>query len=149
MRIAVGNIRDLTDETIAFAHELGCKSITLNTPPLTGRPSFGSNAIGRTYWVEPGEESPPIKWDFLELLHLRTRIEAEGLILEGIENVPFYFYKKIVLGLPGWEEQLDRIPPLTATFCGEGDGDQVHAPRLGTAPPATARANPAPAPDIV
>ena len=108
MRIAVGNIRELDDQTIAFAHELGCKSITLNTPPLTGRSSFGSNAIGRTYWVEPGNEAPPVKWDFLELVHLRTRIEAEGLTLEGIENVPFYFYKKVVLGLPGWEEQLEN-----------------------------------------
>jgi len=108
MRVAVGNIRDLTDETVAFAKQLGCTSITLNTPPLTGRPSFGSNAIGKTYWVEPGDDAPPVKWDFLELLHLRTRIEADGLTLEAIENVPFYFYKKIVLGLPGWEEQLEN-----------------------------------------
>lgn len=108
MRVAVGNIRDLTDETIAFAKQLGCTSITLNTPPLTGRPSYGSNAIGGTYWVEPGDDTPPVKWDFLELLHLRTRIEAQGLTLEAIENVPFYFYKKIVLGLPGWEEQLEN-----------------------------------------
>jgi mannonate dehydratase len=108
MRIAVGNVRELTEETIAFARQLGCTSITLNTPPLTGRPSFGSNAMGQTYWVEPGDEKPPVKWDFLELLHLRMRIEAAGLKLEAIENVPFYFYKKIVLGQPGYEEQLEN-----------------------------------------
>lgn len=108
MRIAVGNIRDLTPETIAFTRQIGCKGITLNTPPLTGRPSFGSNAIGKSYWVEPGDDAPPVKWDFLELLHLRKSIEAEGLVLEAIENVPFYFYKKVVLGLPGHEEQLEN-----------------------------------------
>jgi hypothetical protein len=51
MRVAVGNVRDLTEETIDFARQLGCTGVTLNTPPLTGRPSFGSNAIGRTYWT--------------------------------------------------------------------------------------------------
>lgn len=108
MRIAVGNIRDLTDETIAYAKQLGCKGITLNTPPLTGRPSYGSNTIGGTYWVEPGDEKPPVKWDFLELVHLRRRVEDSGLVLEAIENVPFHFYKKVVLGMPGWEEQLEN-----------------------------------------
>ena len=109
MRVAVGNIRELTEETIAFAKELGCTSITLNTPPLTGRASYGSNAHGKTFWVEPGDERPPVKWEFLELLHLRQQIEAEGLKLEAIENVPFYFYKNVVLGLPGWEAQLDNF----------------------------------------
>lgn len=108
MRVAVGNIRELTEETIAFARELGCTSITLNTPPLTGQPSYGSNAFGGAFWVEPGADAPPVKWDFLELVHLRSRIEAEGLTLEAIENVPFHFYKKVVLGLPGWEAQLEN-----------------------------------------
>jgi mannonate dehydratase len=34
--------------------------------------------------------------------------DCRGLTLEAIENVPFYFYKKIALGLPGYEEQLQN-----------------------------------------
>jgi mannonate dehydratase len=34
--------------------------------------------------------------------------DYRGLTLEAIENVPFYFYKKIALGLPDYEEQLQN-----------------------------------------
>jgi mannonate dehydratase len=106
IRIAAGSIRDLTDETLAFAKQLGCSGVILNTPPLSGHPSYGSNVIGGEYWRRPGADTAPVKWDFLELLHLRQRIEAAGLRLEAIENVPIHFYEDAILGGPMRDEQI-------------------------------------------
>jgi len=111
IRIVAGSIRDLDDEALAFARQLGCSGITLNTPPLTGQASYGSNQIGGSYWQDTNAgatQAPLRRWDFLELLQLRQRIEAAGLRLESIENVPLSFYDKAILGLPGRDEQIEN-----------------------------------------
>lgn len=109
IRLVAGSIRDLDDEALLFARQLGCSGITLNTPPLTGQASYGSNRVGASYWQTPGATPQvPVKWDFLELLQLRKRIEAAGLKLESIENVPLHFYDRAILGLPGRDEQIEN-----------------------------------------
>lgn len=108
IRIVAGSIHEICDETLAFARQLGCSGIALNTPALAGHPSYGSNAIGATYWSSPASNAPLARWDFLELLHLRQRVEAAGLRLESIENVPLHFYDKAILGLPGKDEQIEN-----------------------------------------
>ncbi|MCB1741328.1 MAG: mannonate dehydratase, partial [Gammaproteobacteria bacterium] len=45
---------------------------------------------------------------YLELLHLRKRIESFGLALEAIENVPIHFYEKALLGVAGRDEQIEN-----------------------------------------
>ncbi len=107
MRFVVGNLREANEENLMFAKQLGASGITLNTPPLAGRASFGSGPIGTTYWVR-GDEETPKRWDFFELLQVRQRIEDHGLVLEAIENVPIWFYDKIMLGLPGRDEQIEN-----------------------------------------
>jgi mannonate dehydratase len=107
MRVIAGNFKEITDEDLQFVQQLGLSGVQINTPPLNGIGNFGSNGlIGSTFWVR-GDEPPAKKWDYLELLQLRVRIENYGLKLEAIENVPIWFYDKIMLGLEGRDEQIE------------------------------------------
>jgi len=107
IRVAAGSIRDPDDETLTFAAQLGVSGVILNTPSLTGQAPYGSmQSLGTSYWNPPGEAQVPVKWDYLELLHLRKRIEGYGLALEAIENVPIHFYEKCLLGSPGRDAEI-------------------------------------------
>jgi mannonate dehydratase len=86
MRVAVGQVSQLTDEILTFARQLGVASMQVNTPAL------------------PGAH----RWEYEDLLALRERCEASGLRLEAIENVHLDFYDKVMLGLPGRDEQLEH-----------------------------------------
>ena len=108
IRVAAGSIREATDEILTFVAQMGCSGVILNTPALTGQTPFGSSAIGSTHWQDPGKEGLPLKWDYLELLQLRTRVESYDLRLEAIENVPLYFYQKCILGLPGRDQEIEN-----------------------------------------
>ena len=51
-------------------------------------------------------------WEYLEyldLLRIRSQVEAVGMRLFAIENLPQHWMDKIKLGLPGRDEQLDKI----------------------------------------
>jgi mannonate dehydratase len=87
MRLAAGQFNQVTDERLAFIQQLGLKDVLLNTAKL------------------PGETH----WEFMDLLHLRTRIEDAGLRLAALENVPIQFYIKAMLGLPGRDEQIEHM----------------------------------------
>jgi mannonate dehydratase len=85
MRVALGQIPDLTDDYIRYARQLGVPGIHLNTPPL------------------PGSR----RWEEADLRTLRERAEAAGLRLEAIENVPDPFLIDAMLGRPGRDEEID------------------------------------------
>lgn len=87
MRIAIGQTNQLTPEIIEFAHQIGVQDIQFNTPRL------------------PGES----RWEYADLLDLRTRCEEAGLRLNAIENVPNKFFIKAMLGLPGRDEQIENM----------------------------------------
>lgn len=87
MRIGMGQFNEISDERLQFIKQCGADDFLLNTPIL------------------PGEE----RWEFRDLLLLRTRAEDAGLRLIAIENVPVRFYDRIMLGLPGREEQLANM----------------------------------------
>ncbi len=57
MRIGVGQLKQLDEETLKFAAQLGATGIQLNTPEL------------------PGET----RWEYADLLRHRRRVEAAGL----------------------------------------------------------------------
>lgn len=90
MRLALGQFRDLTDEKLAFAKQLGIHDIQLNTPNL------------------PGET----RWEFKDLLLLRTKCEDHGVRLAAVENVPVRFYDRAMLGLPGRDEQIESYQAI-------------------------------------
>jgi mannonate dehydratase len=86
MRVAIGQFNEATHERLTFAKQLGVSGVLLNTPRL------------------PGEK----RWEFMDLLQLRTRVEDYGLRLEALENTPVSFYDKAMLGLPGRDEQIEN-----------------------------------------
>lgn len=86
MELGLGFWRMFDDEGIQFAAQLGVKNIRVNMPDL------------------PGDGF----WDFMDLLRMRTRVEAAGLKLFAIENVPRHFDDKTRLGLPGRDEQIEN-----------------------------------------
>ncbi len=86
MRVAIGQFNQATDERLRFAKQLGVSGVLLNTPLL------------------PGEK----RWEFIDLVQLRSTVEDYGLKLEAIENVPLRFYDKAMLGLPGRDEQIEN-----------------------------------------
>jgi mannonate dehydratase len=86
MRVAVGQFKELTEERLTFAKQLGASGVQLNTPLL------------------PGEQ----RWEEADLRRMRERCEAYGLRLEALENVPNSFFDRAMLGLPGRDEQIEH-----------------------------------------
>src|SRR5690606_30173358 len=75
-----------TDEMLRFAAQIGATGMQLNNPTL------------------PGES----RWEERDVRALVEKVEAAGLRFEAIENVPTHFYHKVMLGLPGRDEQIDN-----------------------------------------
>lgn len=90
MRVAAGQFLEVHDETMRYIKQLGVESVQINTPKL------------------PGD----CRWEYEDLLRLRQQIESYGLELEAIENVPIKFYDKIMLGLPGRDEQIEHYQAI-------------------------------------
>ena len=86
IRIAVGQLRELTNEDLQFAAQVGVKGVQLNNPSL------------------PGDT----RWEYMDLLQLRTRAEDAGMRLEALENTPISFYDHAMLGLPDRDEQIEN-----------------------------------------
>jgi mannonate dehydratase len=90
MRVAVGQFAELTQEMLRYAAQLGVSGIQLKRPSV------------------PGDSC----WAYEDLLGLRLQCEEYGLRLEAIENVPKPFYDKVMLGLPGRDEQIENYQQL-------------------------------------
>ena len=86
MKPALG-MRDLTEENLQFAAQIGVTHIIAVSPPVAAN------------------DGP--YYDYERLIQLRTQIEAAGLTLAGIQNIPPAWYHEIIYALPGREEQLD------------------------------------------
>jgi mannonate dehydratase len=70
--------------------------------------SFGAQ-LGATDVIGGGLPQDAGYWEYLDLLRLRTRVEAAGMRLYAIENLPQQWMEKIKLGLPGRDEQLGNV----------------------------------------
>jgi len=86
IRVAVGQFHDLTDERLRFAAQIGATGLQMNNPSLPGE----------THWEEK------------DIRTLVKKTEKYGLKFEAIENVPTHFYNKVMLGLPGRDEQIEN-----------------------------------------
>lgn len=91
MRVGAGQFNAMNDELLQFIKQYGCDDIQLN----------GYGGISEL----PGEE----RWEFNDLVNLRSHAENAGLRLMALENVPFRFYDKIMLGLPGRDRQIENM----------------------------------------
>jgi mannonate dehydratase len=87
MRIGLGQFNEITEEKLKFIKQLGADDFLLNTPRL------------------PGDE----RWEFRDLLLLRTTAEDSGLRLAALENTPVKFYDQVMLGGRGRDRQIDNM----------------------------------------
>ncbi|GIT29577.1 MAG: hypothetical protein Ct9H300mP1_16230 [Planctomycetaceae bacterium] len=87
IRVGLGQFQLTSDSLLAYIKQCGVDDIQMNTAQL------------------PGDS----RWEFEDLAALRERVNAAGLRLMSLENVPVTFYDKIMLGLPGRDEQLDHM----------------------------------------
>jgi mannonate dehydratase len=85
VRAAVGQFHRPDPDILAFAAQLGVEGVQFNTPLL------------------PGER----RWEVDDLVRLRRAVEAYGLRIEAIENVPRSFYDQVMLGGPDRDLQLE------------------------------------------
>ena len=108
MRLIFDGIHELTDDKLAFASQMGVEGIAVAAPDL--------DDPDRGYY------------EFAPLLDLRRWVESYGLRLEAIQNLPWRWCYKWMLGLPGRDEQIENyrktirnmgaagIPILTYNF---------------------------------
>lgn len=109
MKIIMGAIKEFNDDALMLAKQLGAEGFHFNTPPIA--------LEKENYWTESA-----LRW-------LKEYTNKFGLKLEMIENVPIRFLDKIIMGLPGREEQIENyiktlhnmgkvgIPILGHHFC--------------------------------
>ena len=107
IRVAFGQFRELTEEDLLFARQLGASGVTLNTPFFKGRSLYGVDIFISSGDATADRFESQTRWDFLEIVQLRTMVEDYGLRLEAIENTPISFYDKAMLGLPERDEQIE------------------------------------------
>jgi mannonate dehydratase len=86
MRVAIGQVRQVSDERLKFARQVGVRSVHLNTPL-------------------PGEE----RWEYQDLVRLRRDVEEYGLRLEAIEGLPRRSFAGAMLASPERERQLEDL----------------------------------------
>src|ERR1700733_13851055 len=87
MRVALGQIRRLDEETAQFARQLGVGSVQFNTPDIDGEAGY---------------------WSFEALAELKDHCQQYGLVLEALENVPQHFMTDIYVAGPDRDRQLDN-----------------------------------------
>jgi len=112
IRIAFGQFRELTEGDLLFARQLGACGVTLNTPLFKGKSLYDVDIFINARKGRPEPSPPAARWDFLEIVQLRSMVENYGLRLEAIENTPISFYDKAMLGLPGRDEQIEHYQEI-------------------------------------
>jgi mannonate dehydratase len=100
MRLTLGHVEGFDSTIAAFAQQLGLTSIQFHTP--------SDLSVDRGYW------------DVDELVALRKRCEAAGLHVEGLENVPYRHWDKVLRGLAGREEQLENYKKTIRNMAAAG-----------------------------
>ncbi|MEF8852378.1 MAG: mannonate dehydratase [Haloarculaceae archaeon] len=103
MRVGAGQFMDPTSQRLRFIRQLGCEDVLLNMYQYD-EPD---------YEHMPDDDRIPLEgdgeWSAENLRRLRERVEAAGLRLNAIENVPVSFYEDVMLDGPGRDEQLEKM----------------------------------------
>jgi mannonate dehydratase len=102
MRPGFGSFMQPFEERLRFIKQLGVDDLLLNM--------YRNELIDTNYGTLPlpGEK----KWEYSDLKNLKDHIEAHELRLQAIENMPFHFYDKLMMGEKGREEQLENVKEI-------------------------------------
>ena len=94
IEIMACQLRSIDPSTLRFFKQLGVDNIQFNTPDI------------------PGE----YEWKLDDIVAYKRRVEEFDVKLVCIENVPIRFYDKVMLGLPGRDEQIENYIRLIHSF---------------------------------
>ena len=108
-RVAVGQFRELRDEDLAFARQIGVCGIGVNKPNLES-PAWTA-VLGRQFPANAAPRGPMQRWEAADLVTIRSYVEDAGLTLECIEGVPINFFAKSKLPDPPRGEEVGDEPP--------------------------------------
>jgi len=99
MRPGFGSFMHPFEERLRLIKQLGVNDILLNM--------YRNELIDTNYGELPlpGDK----KWEYSDLKKLREQIEDHDLRLQAIENLPFHFYDKLMMGAKGKNEQLNYV----------------------------------------
>ena len=86
MEIALA-ISTLEEEELAYVAQLGVRQVILGGTGITEQ----------------------LQWDFLSLLNVRSRLEAFGLQIAGIENIPEALWRQARVGGPQRDQQIEDV----------------------------------------
>ncbi len=86
MEIALA-ISTLEEEELSYVAQLGVKQVILGGTGITDH----------------------LQWDYLSLLNVRSRLEAFGLKIAGIENIPEALWRQARVGGPQRDEQIENV----------------------------------------
>jgi len=99
MRPGFGSFMHPTEEKLQLIKQLGVDEIILN--------------MSRNNLIDTDFDSLPLpgdhQWEFKDLLMLRNTVENGGIRLLALENMPFSFYDKLMMGQAGRAEQLKHV----------------------------------------
>ena len=99
IRPGFGSFMHPTEEKLKLIKQLGVNDIILNM--------YKNNLIDTNF------DSLPLpgnnQWEYKDLLMLRNTIENEGIRFLALENMPFSFYDKIMMGQSGRKEQMKHV----------------------------------------
>lgn len=87
MKLAM-RMNPLTEENLQFARQIGVTHLVLDVP---------------TYLA--ADDGP--YYDYARIVQARSRVEAAGLEVAAVQNVPATWYDRIRYGAPGRDEQID------------------------------------------
>jgi mannonate dehydratase len=100
IRIGAFGHLDERDDFLHFLAQHGVEDVI-----LSGKGADGVRRFPQAEGATPGRH-----WGWMELVHLRTRVEDAGLRLIAIENpVPPWCYDRIMLGQPGRDIQIENL----------------------------------------
>ncbi|MBU96831.1 MAG: hypothetical protein CL901_01940 [Dehalococcoidia bacterium] len=88
MRIGMGLNSSTNTETLRYMAQLGVQDVVLNTPPVP---------------VKNG------KWELVDLVSLKNRVNEFGLTLTAIENTQIDMRHHLIAGGPRFDEQLENM----------------------------------------
>ena len=87
IKIMIGQLRELDDETADFARQLGIEAVQFNTPDIDEDKGY---------------------WTYESIATIRQACRERGLELVALENVPPGFMRSIKLGLGDRDDELER-----------------------------------------
>ena len=112
MKLGLGLYSHLiTPENLKFAKQVGCTHIVVHMvnyfEGMTNLP--GTDGFKKNWGTTPNEGK---LWTVEELLEVRRKVEAEGLVLEAIENFDPAHWYDVLLDGPKKQQQLEDLKTI-------------------------------------